>query len=51
MMQQQVCDECENLELSIEDRILEIEIERGIRDGHEQKFAELGEPHIEGNLK
>ena len=49
MMQQQVCDECENLEITTEERILEVEIERGMRDNHEQKFPELGEPHIEGN--
>lgn len=48
VMQQQVCDDCENLEIATEERILEIEIERGIRDGHEQRFSELGEPHIDG---
>lgn len=49
VLQQAVCDECPNSEIATEERVLEIEIERGIRDGHEQRFAELGEPHVEGH--
>lgn len=48
MMQQTVCDECPNVKLVNEERILEVEIETGVLDGHEQKFVAEGEPHLDG---
>ncbi|PIO56111.1 hypothetical protein TELCIR_22494, partial [Teladorsagia circumcincta] len=44
----QVCDECPNVVLTQETRTLEIEVEVGAHDGHEQVFVGEGEPHIEG---
>ncbi|KAG9510537.1 Exportin-2, partial [Fragariocoptes setiger] len=49
MMQQTVCDECENMELTTQERTLEVEVEPGMRDGAEQRFAGEGEPHIDGD--
>lgn len=40
-----VCDECPNVKLVTETKILEVEIEVGADDGHEQKFIGEGEPH------
>lgn len=48
MMQQTVCDECPNLKLVNEERLLEVEIEIGVNDGHEEKFISEGEPHMDG---
>lgn len=48
MMQQSVCDECPNVKLVNEERILEIEIESGMMDGQETKFVAEGEPHMDG---
>lgn len=48
MMQQTVCDECPNVKLVNEERLLEIEIEAGMQDGQETKFVAEGEPHIDG---
>lgn len=48
MMQQNVCDECPNVKLINEERILEVEIETGVEDGHETKFVAEGEPHMDG---
>ncbi|KAI1292324.1 DnaJ -like protein subfamily B member 11 [Halotydeus destructor] len=48
MMQQTVCDECPNMQLANEERVLEVEIEQGMRDAQEQKFVAEGEPHIDG---
>ncbi|VDP40503.1 unnamed protein product [Heligmosomoides polygyrus] len=48
MYQVQVCDECPNVKLVQESRTLEIEVEVGAHDGHEQVFVGEGEPHIEG---
>ena len=31
-----------------EERVLEVEIESGMRDGQEQRFVGEGEPHIDG---
>lgn len=42
MMQQSVCDECPNVELVNEEKVLEIEIEPGMSDGQEQKFVAEG---------
>lgn len=48
MIQQTVCDECPNVNLVNEERLLEVEIEAGMQDGHEIKFAAEGEPHLDG---
>ncbi|KAK6058791.1 DnaJ region, partial [Cooperia oncophora] len=48
MYQVEVCDECPNVVLTQETRTLEIEVEVGAHDGHEQVFVGEGEPHIEG---
>ncbi|XP_059473047.1 dnaJ homolog shv [Neocloeon triangulifer] len=48
MTQQQVCDECPNVKLVNEERILEVEVEPGMTDGQEQKFVAEGEPHLDG---
>nr|CAG4645598.1 EOG090X07WF [Lynceus sp. MCZ IZ 141354] len=48
MTQQTVCDECPNVKFINEERVLEVEIEPGMRDGQEQKFTAEGEPHIDG---
>nr|CAG4644044.1 EOG090X07WF [Lepidurus arcticus] len=48
MTQQTVCDECPNVKLVNEERVLEIEIEPGMEDGQEQRFTAEGEPHVEG---
>lgn len=49
MMQQTVCDECPNMKLGTQEKILEVEIERGMKEGSEQKFHGEGEPHIDGD--
>lgn len=51
MMQQTVCDECPNVKLVNEERLLEIEIEPGMQDGQETKFVAEGEPHIDGEFE
>ncbi|KAK2174690.1 hypothetical protein NP493_785g01003 [Ridgeia piscesae] len=58
MMQQQVCDDCPNVRMVPEEKLLEIEIEPGMRDGQEYPFIaegyiqyilfDTGEPHIDG---
>ncbi|MFH4976613.1 hypothetical protein AB6A40_003322 [Gnathostoma spinigerum] len=48
MYQMRVCDECPNVKLVRESKNLEIEVEVGSDDGHEQVFVGEGEPHIEG---
>ncbi len=42
MMQQTVCDECPNVKLVNEERVLEVEIETGVTDGHEERFVAEG---------
>lgn len=49
MTQQTVCDECPNVKLENEERVLEVEIEAGMQDGQEQAFIAEGEPHIDGD--
>lgn len=49
MMQQTVCDECPNVRLVNEERVLEMEVEPGMVDGQETKFTAEGEPHIDGD--
>ncbi|XP_035228585.1 dnaJ homolog subfamily B member 11-like [Stegodyphus dumicola] len=48
MTQQTVCDECPNVKYVNQEKVLEIEIEPGMKDGQEQKFVAEGEPHIDG---
>ena len=48
MFQVKVCDECPNVKLITETKTLEVEIEIGADDGHEQSFVGEGEPHIDG---
>ncbi|KAI1719951.1 dnaJ domain-containing protein [Ditylenchus destructor] len=48
MFQVRVCDQCPNVMLVAQTKTLEVEIEVGADDGHEQKFVGEGEPHIEG---
>lgn len=47
MIQQTVCDECPNIKLVNEERLLEIEIEPGMKDGQEIRFTAEGEPHMD----
>ncbi|KAK4880385.1 hypothetical protein RN001_008531 [Aquatica leii] len=49
MMQQSVCDECPNVKLVNEERVLEMEVEPGMVDGQETRFTAEGEPHIDGD--
>jgi len=48
MTQETVCEECPNVKLVNEERLLEVEIEPGMRDGQEIRFVAEGEPHIDG---
>jgi len=48
MTQQTVCDECPNIKMVNEERVLEVEIEPGMYDGQEQRFTAEGEPHMDG---
>uniref|UniRef100_A0AC34QRS6 Chaperone DnaJ C-terminal domain-containing protein n=1 Tax=Panagrolaimus sp. JU765 TaxID=591449 RepID=A0AC34QRS6_9BILA len=48
MFQVQVCDECPNVKLVTENKILNVEIEVGADDGLPINFVGEGEPHIEG---
>ncbi|CAI9717458.1 dnaJ homolog subfamily B member 11-like [Octopus vulgaris] len=49
MVQQHVCDECPNIKFVPEEKMLEVEIEPGMRDGQEHPFIAEGEPHIDGD--
>lgn len=49
MTQQTVCDECPNVRLVNEERILEMEVEPGMVDGQETTFTAEGEPHLDGD--
>lgn len=44
----QVCDECPNVRLVNEERVLEIEVEAGMQNGQETRFVAEGEPHMDG---
>lgn len=48
MIQQEVCDDCPNVKMVPEEKLLEIELEPGMRDGQEYPFVAEGEPHIDG---
>lgn len=49
MMQQTVCDECPNVRLVNEEKLLEMEVEPGMVNGQEVRFSGEGEPHIDGD--
>ena len=38
---------CDRLES--EERLLEVEVEQGMKDGQEQRFVAEGEPHVDGD--
>nr|XP_039268930.1 LOW QUALITY PROTEIN: dnaJ homolog subfamily B member 11-like [Styela clava] len=48
MMQQRVCDECPNVKLVNEEKVLEMEIEVGMEDKTKYPFIGEGEPDIDG---
>ncbi|XP_057671814.1 dnaJ homolog shv [Diorhabda carinulata] len=48
MIQQNVCDECPNVKLVNEEKLLEMEVEPAMVDGQETKFVAEGEPHLDG---
>lgn len=48
MVQKQVCDDCPNVKMVAEEKLLEVEIEPGMRDGQIYPFVAEGEPHIDG---
>ncbi|XP_071941415.1 dnaJ homolog subfamily B member 11-like [Antedon mediterranea] len=48
MSQHEVCDECPNVKLVNEEKILELEVEPGMVDGQEYSFIAEGEPNIDG---
>jgi DnaJ homolog subfamily B member 11 len=48
MIQEQVCDSCPNVKFVPEEKLLEIEIEPGMRDGQLYPFVAEGEPHVDG---
>uniref|UniRef100_A0A0X3P040 J domain-containing protein n=2 Tax=Schistocephalus solidus TaxID=70667 RepID=A0A0X3P040_SCHSO len=49
MTQQRVCNECPNFTYEMEDHMLDVEIEVGMRDGHTYPFHLEGEPHPDGD--
>lgn len=50
MIPKKVCQECPNVNLVLEERQLEMEIEQGIPDGYDEtKFHGEGEPEIDGD--
>jgi len=50
MIPKKVCDECDNVDLVLEERQLEMEVEQGIPNGFDEtKFFGEGEPEIDGD--
>lgn len=49
MFEETVCEDCPNVKLVSEERILEVEIEPGMKNGQEHKFVAEGEPNIDGD--
>ncbi|XP_020626187.1 dnaJ homolog subfamily B member 11-like [Orbicella faveolata] len=43
-----VCDECPAVNYVTKEKLLEVEVEPGMRDGQEYPFIAEGEPHIDG---
>lgn len=48
MMQQRVCDECPNVKLVNEEKVLEMEVEVGMEENSKYTFYGEGEPDIDG---
>lgn len=48
MSPQQVCEECPNVRYVLEEKVLEVEIEPGMKDSYQYPFVAEGEPHIDG---
>ncbi|CAK9300723.1 unnamed protein product [Gordionus sp. m RMFG-2023] len=48
MNQVEICDDCPNVKIVNEEKLLEVEIEKGVADRYEYTFFGEGEPHIEG---
>ena len=46
--QQRICDKCPNVKLVGNDEELEIEIERGMDEGHKIEYFGEGEPKLDG---
>lgn len=46
---QQVCEQCSNVKFEREGYYVTLDIERGMKDGHEVVFYEDGEPKIDGD--
>lgn len=44
-----MCDECPNVKMENEERLLEVEVEVGMVDGQETTFFAEGEPHLDGD--
>lgn len=44
-----MCDECPNVKMVNEERLLEVEVEIGMVDGQETTFSGEGEPHMDGD--
>lgn len=54
IIQHRVCDSCPNVRFETEERLIEVEIEIGVRDNHVYTFKGEGEPHVDkepGDLK
>eukprot|EP00795_Rhopilema_esculentum_P013848 gene13848-4788_t len=49
MMQEEVCDDCPQINFVTEEKLLEVEIEPGMIDGQEYPFLAEGEPHVDGD--
>lgn len=47
-MTQEVCEECPNVKYVREGYFIDVDIEKGMQDGHEVVFYEDGEPMIDG---
>lgn len=43
-----ICDECPAVTYVTKEKLLEVEVEPGMRDGQEYPFVAEGEPHIDG---
>ncbi|KAA0198605.1 Molecular chaperone, partial [Fasciolopsis buskii] len=49
MHQVDVCDDCPNVKFEPVERTLEVEVERGMADGHLYPFPSEGEVHVDGD--
>eukprot|EP01147_Barroeca_monosierra_P003090 gene3091-8194_t len=48
MVNQQVCSECPNVKMELENVELDVEVEPGMVEGQEIVFTAEGEPHVDG---